>query len=101
MTDANLAVRAARAEIERDQAIERAKRAEESLYAILSGDKERLLDTLHIIGIPARDLSDIYQIVSEWRAAGGRDAWLERWRMTHPRIPTISASDTLKRAADA
>ncbi len=86
-TIADLAIRVARAELERDLAIERAEKAErnaqhahQQLSAVMSGDKERMLNTLHIIGIPARDLVDIYEIEQEWRKNGGSQTVLDEWR---------------------
>ena len=76
----DLAVRAARAEIERDEAVKRAEIAEESLRAFMTKDEETMLDTLHIIGIPARDLRDIYEVVGEWQRQGGRPTWLDTYR---------------------
>lgn len=78
--DADLAVRAARAEIERDAALERARNAERALDAVMLKDTEALLDTLRVIGIPARDLRDIYSVVQEWRKNGGRPELLELYR---------------------
>ncbi len=86
-TIAELSIRVARAELERDLAIERAEKAEDQARRaargaadVMNGNKERLLETLHIIGIPARDLVDIYKIEQEWHKAGGNQAWLDRWR---------------------
>lgn len=88
-TIADMAIRVARAELERDLAIGRAEKAEEearymsrSYGDLMSGDKERILKTLHIIGIPARDLADMYAIEQEWHKAGGSQAWLDQWRQT-------------------
>lgn len=78
--EAELAIRAAKAEIERDAAIERAKRAEEIAFAWSSGDTEKMLDTIHILGIPARDLRDIYRMEADWRKAGGTAARLDELR---------------------
>lgn len=77
---ADLAVRAARAEIERDKALEQARILGEAYRAWTSGDKEKILDTLHIIGMPARDLADIYRLEADWRKHGGSNALLERLR---------------------
>lgn len=84
---ADMAIRVARAEMERDAALEReknarddARRAWEMADAIRGGDKEKLLKTLHIIGIPAQDLADIYEIEQTWRREGGTDNLLEWWR---------------------
>lgn len=82
MTNADLAVRAARAELERDAALERARKAEDLLRAFVTKDEETMLDTLHVIGIPARDLRDIYTIVNEWHRAGGGPSLLELYRKT-------------------
>lgn len=70
----DLAVRAARAEIERDEALKKLAEAQESLRAFAMNDDESILDTLHI---PAREVRDIYSVVTEWRAKGGTPRMLE------------------------
>ncbi len=86
-TIAELSIRVARAEMERDAAVKRAELAEEKMNrafdmarAVTSGDKERILKTLEIIGIPAQDLADIYAIEQEWHANGGNQSMLDEWR---------------------
>jgi len=85
MSDSDLAVRAARAEMERDAALERVDQLSRSLQAFVSRDKDGMLDTLRILGMPARDLADIYKVVDEWHKEGGRPALIEeireRWRL--------------------
>lgn len=76
----DLAVRVARAEIERDDWKQKYENLSSGYYALVSNDKEKLLETLHVIGIPAKDLADIYTIVGEWRKLGGRPEWLETYR---------------------
>lgn len=90
---ADLCVRVARAEMERDAALERekaekenARSAWEAYVARTSGDKEKMLETLHIIGIPARDLADIYEIEQTWRREGGSDRLLDWWRNERVRL---------------
>lgn len=87
----DLAVRAARAEIERDAALARARMAEDSLRAFVLKDEKTMLDTLHVVGIPARDLKDIYTIVAEWHREGGKQAWLERHRLSVAQPLNISS----------
>lgn len=76
----DLAVRVARAEIERDEWKRKYDELSRASVAWHTQDKEKLLETLHIIGIPAKDLVDIYKIEAEWRTAGGRPEWLETYR---------------------
>lgn len=75
MTDhlCDLAVRAARAEIERDALRKQLDQSQRTLSAFFSKDKQAMLDALHIMGIPARDLSDIFRMEMEWRKHGGSD----------------------------
>jgi len=61
-------------------ALERARGAEEMVAAFLGGDKEKLLDTIQILGLPARDVSDIFAVVQEWHLRGGRPSLLELYR---------------------
>ena len=68
----DLAVRVARAEIERDAALKRAEQAERTVQALMLRDEEAMLDTLHICGIPARSMREVFETVAEWRRAGGR-----------------------------
>ena len=56
------------------------RRAWDAYGAVVAGDKEKMLDTLTIIGIPARDLADIYEIEQVWRQEGGDASLLEWWR---------------------
>jgi len=84
---AEMAVRVARAEMERDAALEREKKAKDaellawkSAHAVIAGDREAALKTLHIIGIPAQDLADIYEIEQVWRREGGSQSLLDWWR---------------------
>jgi len=79
-TTSDLAVRVARAEIERDDALRKYKELSNSYMAMMQGDKEKLLDTLHIIGIPARELTDIYGIVQKWERNGGSPKMLDLYR---------------------
>lgn len=72
MTDSDLAVRCARAEIERDEALKRATQAEDMVRHLMLRDEEAMLDTLHICGIPARSMREIIETVAEWRRAGGK-----------------------------
>jgi hypothetical protein len=86
---ADLAVRVARAELERDAALEReqkakndAHRAWEAYTALAAGDKDAVLRTLHICGLPAQDLADIYDILYTWRqeTRGSDQSLLDWWR---------------------
>lgn len=94
-SNADLAVRAARAEIERDDARRRADIAERALNAMMTKDAEAMLDTLHILGMPARSLADIYEVVNRWRAVGGREEWLRGIRQH-----AEAATDALLRGGD-
>ncbi len=86
-TLADMAVRVARAEMERDAAFNRealalASRDQvvQAYRAITSQDKEKILEIVEIIGIPARDLRDIYQIENVWRKeTGGNGQALLEW----------------------
>jgi len=78
----DLAVRAARAELERDQALERAERAEEQVRQAYQrfSDPEEFAKTMTICGIPALDVADIYRTVAEWQRQGGRPKLLDLYR---------------------
>lgn len=77
----DLAVRCARLEIERDNAVSETRQLQDAHWAMMTHDEEYILDKCRLVGIPVRDLRDIFQIVGEWRAAGGRDEWLSEWRL--------------------
>jgi hypothetical protein len=77
---AEMAVRVARAELERDLAIERAVKAEESaqqahraVVAVMGKDQEAMLDNLHIMGIPARDFKELYDVEHAYRMRNQAD----------------------------
>lgn len=65
----DIAVRCARAEIERDAALERAERAEKraSLYLNRFTDPEAFAEGMTLLGIPAQEVRDIYRAVDNWR----------------------------------
>lgn len=56
----DMAIRAARAEMERDAAIKRAEFAEDMLRVHMRNDPVEMLEKLHIMGIPAKEMKDIY-----------------------------------------
>lgn len=60
-TEVELAIRAARAEIERDAAIKRAEFAEDMVRVHQRNDPEELLDKLHLMGIPAREVKELFE----------------------------------------
>lgn len=83
---AELSVRVARAELERDlayqerdKAVEEANTAWRSQRAVLTRDKAAMLETLHIIGIPAKDLVAMYEIEQLWRQERGSQSMLDWW----------------------
>lgn len=87
MSEDDLAVRVARSEMERDAALEREQKAKDSerraweaCAAVVSGDKAAMLRTLTIIGIPAQDFADIYEIERTWQREGGTQGLLDWWR---------------------
>jgi hypothetical protein len=78
----DLAVRAARAELERDQAIARAEAAERQaqLANNFVADPVKFAETMTLVGIPVADIKDIYRILNEWRKQGGRPKLLDLYR---------------------
>ncbi len=77
---AELSVRVARAEIERDQAKQQLQMLWSSESAIRSRDPEKMLDSIHLMGIPARDVKHMYEIETTWRREGGNQTMLDWWR---------------------
>lgn len=72
--DSGLAVRCARAEMERDAAREKVLELEARIQemwraqtALMGKDKEAMLDTIHIMGIPARDFAELYEVEMAYR----------------------------------
>jgi hypothetical protein len=83
---ADLAVRVARAEMERDAALEReakARNAEKFAWrayaSVMSRDSEKMLDSIRIMDIPARDIKAICEIVTIWQQQGGNQEMLKWW----------------------
>ena len=79
--ESGLAVRCARAEMELDAARERIAELEAQVQnmwrtqtALVGKDKEAMLDTLHIMGIPARDFAELYEVEMAYRRRNAKAA---------------------------
>ena len=80
--NAELSVRVARAEIERDRAQADLQMLRDSEMALRNRDPERMLDTIHLMGIPARDVKHMFEIEATWRREGGTQSMLDWWGKT-------------------